>query len=140
MFINVPAMKTIANGYNDTYAAWYLSASSNQVAFTFTPAGGQPVDRPIADLAARVGLPCVKGHPTDLLDRHVAVARATGAEAIVKIPSDCPLVDPGIVAQVVARFRDAAGAVDYVGNLHPATWPDGCPTAPSTSWAGSTSR
>lgn len=41
------AMKTIANGYNDTYAAWYLSASSNQVAFTFTPAGGQPVDRPI---------------------------------------------------------------------------------------------
>jgi hypothetical protein len=40
-------MKSIANGYNDTYAAWYLSASANQVAFTFTPAGGQPVRNPI---------------------------------------------------------------------------------------------
>jgi hypothetical protein len=40
-------MKTIVNGYDDTYAAWYLSASNNQVAFTFTPAGGQPVKNPI---------------------------------------------------------------------------------------------
>jgi hypothetical protein len=41
------AMKPIANGYNDTYAAWYLRASGNQVAFTFTPAGGRTVDRPV---------------------------------------------------------------------------------------------
>jgi hypothetical protein len=40
-------MKTLTNGYNDTYAAWYLSATANQVAFTFTPAGGHPVKSPI---------------------------------------------------------------------------------------------
>lgn len=84
-----------------------------------------PVDRPIEDLATRLGVSCVKGHPTDLIDRHLAAARAAGAEAIVKIPSDCPLIDPRIVDQVVARFREAAGDFDYVGNLHPATWPDG---------------
>lgn len=39
--------KTIANGYNDTYAAYYLSADSNQVAFTFTPAIGAGVRNPI---------------------------------------------------------------------------------------------
>jgi hypothetical protein len=33
-------MKNIANGYNDSYAAYHLNASDNQVAFTFTPAVG----------------------------------------------------------------------------------------------------
>jgi len=40
-------LKNIANGYNDTYAAYYLSAKDNQVGFTFTPAAGQPVTNPI---------------------------------------------------------------------------------------------
>lgn len=40
-------MKNIANGYNDTYAACYLSAVNNQVAFTFSPASGRPVKNPI---------------------------------------------------------------------------------------------
>lgn len=39
--------KAIANGYNDTYAAYYLSAASNQVTFRFTPGAGQPVTNPI---------------------------------------------------------------------------------------------
>ncbi len=39
--------KAIANGYNDTYAAYYLSASSNQVTFTFAPAGGTSVKSPV---------------------------------------------------------------------------------------------
>jgi hypothetical protein len=40
-------MKNIANGYNDSYAAYYLDVSNNQAAFTFNPAGGKPVRNPI---------------------------------------------------------------------------------------------
>jgi hypothetical protein len=40
-------MKPIANGYNDSYAAYYLNATDNQVAFTFTPAVGRIVKTPI---------------------------------------------------------------------------------------------
>jgi hypothetical protein len=39
--------KNLNNGYNDTYAAYYLAADDNQVAFTFTPAAGRPVKAPI---------------------------------------------------------------------------------------------
>jgi len=39
--------KNINNGYNDTYAAYYLAAEDNQVAFTFTPPAGRPVKTPI---------------------------------------------------------------------------------------------
>jgi hypothetical protein len=39
--------KALVNGYNDTYAAYYLVPASGNVAFQFTPAAGEPVDRPI---------------------------------------------------------------------------------------------
>lgn len=39
--------KTLAGGYNDTYAAWYLNASNDAVTFTFAPAAGRPVVNPI---------------------------------------------------------------------------------------------
>jgi hypothetical protein len=40
-------MKTITNGYNDSYSAYYLNANNNQVGFTFTPAVGTFVKNPI---------------------------------------------------------------------------------------------
>src|SRR5262249_52304447 len=39
--------KPITNGYNDTYAAYYLTAAGNAATFTFTPADGKPVKNPI---------------------------------------------------------------------------------------------
>lgn len=39
--------KMLSNGYDDTYAVYELQASGGAVAFTFTPAPGKPVDRPI---------------------------------------------------------------------------------------------
>jgi hypothetical protein len=39
--------KTIANGYNDTYAVYYLNATDNAVSFRYAPAAGKPVNKPI---------------------------------------------------------------------------------------------
>jgi spore coat polysaccharide biosynthesis protein SpsF len=83
----------------------------------------EPEDDLIAALCARHGIESYRGHPTDLLDRHYQAARAFGASAVAKIPSDCPLIDPAIVDQVFARF--ACGDWDYASNLHPASHPDG---------------
>jgi spore coat polysaccharide biosynthesis protein SpsF len=66
------------------------------------------------------------GHPTDLLERHVGAARQLRADVVVKIPSDCPLIDPGIIDRVVGLFRQAGWHYDFVSNLHPASYPDGC--------------
>jgi hypothetical protein len=40
-------LKNLTNGYNDSYTAYYLNATNNQVAFTFTPAVGTVVNSPI---------------------------------------------------------------------------------------------
>ena len=84
-----------------------------------------PADEPIRALAAAVGVPCTSGHPTDLLDRHLQAAREASADVVVKIPSDCPLIDPRVIDEVVSFFRRHRGRFDYVSNLHPASWPDG---------------
>jgi spore coat polysaccharide biosynthesis protein SpsF len=79
----------------------------------------------IVALCRRRGYACFRGHPTDLLDRHLAAARWSRAEVVVKIPSDCPLIDPRAIDRVLGDFVLHAGSVDFGTNLHPPTYPDG---------------
>jgi spore coat polysaccharide biosynthesis protein SpsF len=82
-------------------------------------------DEPIRQLARAMRVPVVSGHPTDLLDRHRQAGRLARADVVVKIPSDCPLIDPAVIDRVLGCYRAAAGSVDFVTNLHPPSWPDG---------------
>jgi len=82
-------------------------------------------DDPVADIAIGAGVSVVRGHPTDLVARHLAAARAVSADAIAKIPSDCPLIDPAVIDEVLGFWIDNARSLDFVSNLHPPTWPDG---------------
>jgi len=85
----------------------------------------EPADDPIRLLCHQLGVHCWSGHPTDLLDRHFRAATFARADVVVKIPSDCPLIDPAVVDEVLREFLRAKGAFDYVSNLHPPSWPDG---------------
>lgn len=84
-----------------------------------------PEDEPIRELCRRLSLRWFDGHPLDLLDRHYRVAVAYGADAIVKIPSDCPLIDPPAIDSVLTHYDAQPGQFDFVTNLCPPTWPDG---------------
>ena len=83
------------------------------------------LDGPIVAFCRMLRIPVFAGHPTDLLDRHRSAAEAFRADVVVKIPSDCPLIDPAIIDRVVGTYRDNPSAYDFVSNLHPATYPDG---------------
>lgn len=102
-------------------AAFVPGAHLHTVVATTT----EPGDDPVAELCAGVGVRCFRGHPTDLLDRHYQAGRELGADVVVKVPSDCPLVDPAVIERVIGFYLDHAGEYDFVSNLHPATYPDG---------------
>ncbi|NUP07140.1 MAG: glycosyltransferase family protein [Polyangiaceae bacterium] len=84
-----------------------------------------PEDDRVVELARQADVRCHRGHPLDCLNRHVTAARELGCDYVVKIPSDCPLIDPAIVDEVLGVFLAAPGSYDYLSNLHPGTWPDG---------------
>ncbi len=81
-------------------------------------------DDEIENLCNENKIICYRGHLTDLLDRHYQVGKLYNANAIVKIPSDCPLIDPGVIDKVLDHYINSE-ELDYVSNLHPATYPDG---------------
>jgi len=82
-------------------------------------------DDVIEAVAERNGVPCHRGDPTDLLDRHVWTASAHGADHVVKIPSDCPLIDPTVIDAVLEAYLERESELDFASNLRPATHPDG---------------
>jgi spore coat polysaccharide biosynthesis protein SpsF len=84
-----------------------------------------PADQAITEVCRRARVDYLCGHPTDLLHRHYQVAMAFGARHIVKIPSDCPLIDPAVIDTVLGAYLAARGAFDYASNLHPESYPDG---------------
>lgn len=85
----------------------------------------EPADNVIELICRAEAFTCFRGHPTDLLDRHYQVAHQFQADVVVKIPSDCPLIDPAVIDRVIGFYLDNSDAYDYVSNLHPATYPDG---------------
>jgi spore coat polysaccharide biosynthesis protein SpsF len=68
---------------------------------------------------------CFRGDSNDLLDRHYKAAVKYNADIVVKIPSDCPLIDPQVIDKVIMYYINNQNSFDFVSNLHPATYPDG---------------
>ena len=80
-------------------------------------------DDVIEQLCRQKNILCYRGQKLDLLDRHYQAAKLLQADAVVKIPSDCPLIDSVVIDRVLKYFLEHD--FDYVSNLHPATYPDG---------------
>ena len=79
----------------------------------------------IKEEASKIGVLCFRGSLNNLLDRHYQVAKQYNADIVLKIPSDCPLIDPKIIDQALDFYFENPGQYDFVSNLHPPTFPDG---------------
>jgi len=86
----------------------------------------QASDDPIVHFCQREGIPYFRGSEADVLDRFYKTARTNGAETVVRITADCPLIDPAVIDEVIARFQ--VGDCDYVSNALRYTYPDGLDT------------
>lgn len=80
-------------------------------------------DDGVAELARASGAEIFRGSETDVLDRYWGAARAVGATTVMRVTSDCPLIDSEICGEVLSVL-EASGA-DYVCNSLPPLWPHG---------------
>ena len=60
---------------------------------------------------------------SDLLKRHLHAALALGADAVMRVTSDCPFMDPEAARDVLSAFE--GGRYDYVANDMIWTYPHG---------------
>lgn len=85
----------------------------------------QPVDDAIVRLCEKQGWPFFRGSEEDVLDRYYHAASAFRADVVVRITSDCPLIEPEIIDKVVSEFVSSRLEVDYVSNTLVRTFPQG---------------
>src|ERR1700748_2355145 len=70
-------------------------------------------DDVIEQEALKINVPCYRGSLNNLLDRHYQAGLQFGADIVLKIPSDCPLIDPRIIDQVLDFYFENEGQYDY---------------------------
>ncbi|MEZ6086944.1 MAG: glycosyltransferase family protein [Pirellulaceae bacterium] len=88
----------------------------------------QAEDDVIVEEVTRCGTVVTRGSQDDVLSRYCLAATETQAHRIIRITSDCPLVDPDLIDLLITRFdeRSREGRpVDYLSNTHPRTFPHG---------------
>ena len=88
-----------------------------------------PVDDVIVLLCKEYDWQYFRGNEHDVLDRYYQSAKQFGAEIVVRLTADCPLIDPVIVDSVIKKFLSHLPDVDYASNFIPRrTFPRGLDT------------
>ncbi len=80
-------------------------------------------DDAIVQECFRLQVPSFRGSENDVLDRYYRAARVCAAGVVVRITSDCPVIDPELVDETIRVFKEQCG--DYASNSFPRTYPRG---------------
>ena len=80
-------------------------------------------DDVIEELVKKLEIDVFRGDSSDVLDRYYQCAKKFNLDDIVRITSDCPLIDPEIVDKVIRKYE--IEKFDYVTNTLIRTFPIG---------------
>lgn len=87
-----------------------------------------PVDVPITKLCEILKVKSYRGSEEDVLSRYYGAAKEFQADCVVRVTSDCPLIDPRVIEQVIHTYQDNVSTYDYVSNCLSRTYPRGMDT------------
>jgi spore coat polysaccharide biosynthesis protein SpsF len=71
-----------------------------------------PIDDAIIDLCDRLNISTYRGSESDVLSRYAIAAQRFDSQTIVRITSDCPLIDPGLIDRAIEFYQ--SHHFDYV--------------------------
>ncbi len=82
-------------------------------------------DQVLVDFAQAHDLAWYRGSEEDVLSRYQGAAEEAGADVVIRITSDCPLIDPAVIDRVIATFAQSQPDCDYASNTLRRTYPRG---------------
>ena len=83
----------------------------------------EPGAEKIVEISNEEGVSTYKGSTNDVLDRFYNAVKDEAPDYIVRITSDCPLIDPIVIDQIILKCVNSD--YDYVSNTLAPTYPDG---------------
>ncbi len=84
-----------------------------------------PADDPVVDLCRRVGVPAHRGSEADVLGRMLGAADQHGADIMVRLTADNPIVDGDLIDLVLDRMLAEDPAPDYAHTVDGTGFPFG---------------
>ncbi|MFN8946265.1 MAG: cytidylyltransferase domain-containing protein [Alphaproteobacteria bacterium] len=105
---------------------WVIAraAASNAFAEIVLATTTDPRDDALATHGKGLGLRVVRGSEADVLDRYCLAAKESRADIITRVTSDCPLIEPAILAAMAARCCPPHD-FDIISNAVQRTFPRG---------------
>lgn len=82
-------------------------------------------DDPIVAFCRQEGVAVTRGSEQDVLARYVEAAQAFQASTVVRVTSDCPLLEPALIDAAIARHAGAQPPCDYLSNMLEPSFPYG---------------
>lgn len=82
----------------------------------------------IEKFCRKEGIDCYRGSEDDVLDRYYQASIFYKADAIVRITSDCPLIDPTVSERVISTYLKNINKIDGSSNVINRTYPRGLDT------------
>ncbi|PEK99089.1 cytidylyltransferase domain-containing protein [Bacillus sp. AFS017336] len=83
------------------------------------------IDQKIVDFCEFMSISYYRGSEDDVLSRYFEAASLYNADLIVRITSDCPLIDPAIIDTVINEFKLNMDHIDYASNTVQRSFPIG---------------
>jgi len=83
----------------------------------------EPESSHIINIAKKIGCSYYQGSTDDVLDRFYNAVKPFNPTIVVRITSDCPLVDPTLIDNMIHRLIEQQ--IDYCSNTINPTYPDG---------------
>lgn len=85
-------------------------------------------DQPLIDLCASLNVPYYRGSEEDVLARYYGAALDIKADTVVRITSDCPVIDPEVIDKIIHYYNAHRPLYDYVSNTLDRSYPRGMDT------------
>jgi len=87
-----------------------------------------PIDDAIVTEAKKYDIFCFRGSEKNVLERYYMAAQCYQADTIVRITSDCPLLDPELLDEMIESFKllvEIDHNLDYLSNTLERSYPRG---------------
>jgi len=117
--------KILLNGYNKPFLFHLIERikKSKKINNIIVATTKNKLDDIIYNLCKKNKIEVYRGNEKNVLSRYFKCAKKYKISTIIRITSDCPLIDYQMIDKMIGNYENSN--YDFYGNTHPPSFPDG---------------